>query len=322
MFALGVWDRRERKLWLVRDRMGEKPLYYGWIGEQFAFASELKAFRAAFGSELNINGRVLSEYLRAGYIAAPHSIYEGVFKLGAGHLVCLDCNTPTCALPAPVAYWKLEDVLSTHDNRSAPLDERTVVEEADAVLRQAVSERMVSDVPLGAFLSGGIDSSLVVSMMARESRKPVQTFTIGFDDQRYNELQYARKVGQSIGNVEHTELVITPADALQLIPTLNSLFDEPLADPSQIPTCFLAKLARQHVTVALSGDGADAARVAFVVAHAGTNASHALARNREDSGSRLGWTVAHDAAVALFPTAARRRSDAQACVHAAGAEPP
>jgi asparagine synthase (glutamine-hydrolysing) len=257
MFAVGVWDRTERTLWLLRDRMGEKPLYYGLVEGEFAFASELQALRAVYGSKLEVNSAVLCEYLRAGYIPAPDTIYRKVFKLPAGNLLRIDGASQPLSLPKPVPYWTIRDVMSSRPSSDTPNDAHAASERMEIVLRQAVAERMVSDVPVGAFLSGGVDSSLVVAMMAQESRTPVRTFTIAFEDQRYDESRYARLVATHLRNIKHTEDTVTAADALALIPLLGGIFSEPFADPAQIPTYLLAKLARQDVTVALSGEGAD-----------------------------------------------------------------
>ena len=256
MFAIGVWDRSEKKLWLIRDRMGEKPLYYGRVGGDIAFASELQALRAAFGEKLHINHAVLCEYLRAGYIPAPNSIYQGILKLPAGHLLCIDAASAPATLSQPRPYWAISEVLppSGHFHNRSP---SVAAEELEVILRQVMTERMMSDVPIGAFLSGGVDSSLVVSMMAQQSSVPVRAFTISFDDRHYDESRYARAVVSELDNVDHTELTVTSADALSLVPGLGDVFGEPFADPSQIPTCLLARLAREHVTVALSGEGAD-----------------------------------------------------------------
>lgn len=257
MFALAVWDRAERKLWLIRDRIGEKPLYYGEIGATFAFASEVSALRAAFGEQLVLNQVVLSEYLRAGYIPAPHTIYRGILKLPAGHLVCIDVSSGSPVVPPPVSYWSLEHVLPRTHGPRTPRDAVAAATEGEAVLRQAVAERMMGDVPVGAFLSGGIDSSLVVAMMARHSSAPVRTFTISFEDPRYDESRFANQVVAHLGNVLHTQLTVTAADFLALVPRMSAIFGEPFADSSQIPTFLLADLTRRDVSVALSGEGAD-----------------------------------------------------------------
>ena len=256
MFAIGVWDRNEKRLWLVRDRMGEKPLYYGQVGGDIAFASELKALRAAFDAKLRVNHAVLSEYLRAGFIPAPDTIYCGILKLPAGHLLRIDAATTPATLPQPTPYWTIGEVLPS-PGYSRKLSPAVAAEEMEQLLRRVVAERMVSDVPVGTFLSGGVDSSLVVAMMAQHSRTPVRAFTISFEDQRYDESRYARAVVSELENVDHTELTVTAPDALKLVPRLGDIFSEPFADPSQIPTCLLARLARTDVTVALSGEGAD-----------------------------------------------------------------
>lgn len=256
MFALAVWDRRDRTLWLVRDRIGEKPLYFGQIGKTFAFASEIGGLHAAFGSQLGIDYAVLPKYLRGGHIPAPHSLYRGIQKVRPGHLVRMPFRARSPTIPAQVRYWSLRQVIP--EKRSPSRDNRGGdVAGVENVLREAVAERMMGDVPVGAFLSGGVDSSLVVAMMAERSPTPVQTFTIAFEDARYDESQYAEAVVAQLTNLVHTPLTVTAKDYLALIPKLVATFGEPFADASLIPTYLLARLARGSVKVALSGEGAD-----------------------------------------------------------------
>ena len=255
MFAFALWDRQTRTLFLGRDRLGEKPLYYGWAGTTFLCASELKALRAYPAFKAEINRDALALLLRYDYVPAPHSIYRGVYKLPAGTLLTVKPED-IGREPSPVPYWSLQDVvergaadpfLGTDDDAVAQLDE---------LLRDAVKLRMVADVPLGAFLSGGIDSSTVVALMQAQSARPVKTFSIGFHETAYDEAQFASKVARHLGT-DHTELYVTPAEAQAVIPRLPTLYDEPFADSSQIPTFLVSELARRQVTVSLSGDGGD-----------------------------------------------------------------
>jgi asparagine synthase (glutamine-hydrolysing) len=256
MFALAAWDRRERTLWLLRDRIGEKPLYYGQIGTTFAFASEIGALYAAFGGRLAVDHAVLAKYLRGGHIPAPHSVYRGIQKLRPGHLVRMAFRTGTPSIPVQVRYWSLRQVIP--QNRSlSPQSQAGAVAGVETVLREAVAERMMGDVPVGAFLSGGVDSSLIVALMAQRSPTPVQTFTIAFEDRRYDESRYADAVVARLSNVVHTPLTVTAKDYLASIPRLVATFGEPFADAALIPTFLLARLARGSVKVALSGEGAD-----------------------------------------------------------------
>lgn len=256
MFAFAVWDRRDRHLYLARDRMGEKPLYYGRCGRCFLFASELKAITQAPDFDCRLDPAALSGFLRYGYVPEPLSIYAAFSKVPAGSLVRLR----EVGGPAETrCYWSLEDVaLAAPPNRRrycgdspAALARRT-----EQTLLDVVESQMLSDVPLGSFLSGGIDSSLVTALMQRVSDQPVRTFSIGFDDPRFNESGHARAVASHLGTV-HTEFEVTESDALDLVPKLPEIYDEPFADSSQLPTVLLCRLARQQVTVALTGDGGD-----------------------------------------------------------------
>lgn len=256
MFAFALWDRRDRKLWLVRDRLGIKPLY--WTrqhtpdGEVLLFGSELKALTAYPGWRPVLDRDALSNYLRLSYIPAPDSIYRGVRKLRQGHILCIDAQgreTETC-------FWDLRRIAAEGMRNR---DRRGEAEQADALhelLKDAVKRRMMADVPLGAFLSGGIDSSTVVALMQAQSLRPVQTFSIGFREAAFNESEHARAVARHLGT-EHTELIIEPEHARGVIPKLAEMYDEPFADSSQIPTHLVSELARRTVTVSLSGDGGD-----------------------------------------------------------------
>jgi asparagine synthase (glutamine-hydrolysing) len=253
MFAFAAWDRQDCQLLLARDRMGEKPLYCAWSGGIFLFASELKALHRHPDFEPKLDRGALALYLRHGYIPGPHTIYAGVTKLpAAGTLRVSRRNREAIPLP----YWSVSDAANNGVSNPFSVGEEAAAEELNRLLRESVRRRMVADVPLGAFLSGGIDSSLVVALMQAQAARPVKTFTIGFDHPDYDEAGLARAVAQELGT-EHTELRVTAADALALIPHLPAIYDEPFADPSQIPTLLVSELARRHVTVSLSGDGGD-----------------------------------------------------------------
>lgn len=253
MFAFAVWDRESRTLTLGRDRLGEKPLYYGWVGETLVFASELKAARALPGFSASINRDSICALLRFNYIPDPWCIYEGFHKLPPGTLLTLASPGDR---PAPQAYWSLRQVIEHGLENPFTGGDAEAVETFESMLREAVGLRMVADVPLGAFLSGGVDSSLIVAMMQAQSSRPVRTFTIGFDVPEYNEAQFAAEVARHL-KTDHTEMYVTGRDALDTIPLLPRLYDEPFSDYSQIPTYLVCKMARQHVTVALSGDAGD-----------------------------------------------------------------
>lgn len=255
MFAFAVFDRREKTLTLVRDRLGIKPLYYGWQGDVFIFGSELKSLRTYPGFKAEIDRDALALYLRYNYIPAPHTIYQGIFKLLPGTILTL--TDQRCGeLPLMKPYWSAREVVEAGVRKPFGGSEKEAIDELELRLRQSVQERMIADVPLGAFLSGGIDSSTIVALMQTQSNIPVKTFTIGFTEAGFDEASYAKDVARHLGT-EHTELYITPEEAQTVIPKLPVLFDEPFADPSQIPTHLVAMLAHKHVTVSLSGDGGD-----------------------------------------------------------------
>lgn len=253
MFAIALWDRHERRLHLVRDRLGVKPLYYGWFGDTLLFGSELKALRAFPGFRPDIDRDMLTLLLRYNNIPAPHTIYRSVYKLPPGHVLTVSADHRG-AQPTP--FWSARAIAENGiaDPFRGSAEEATG--ELDALLRDAVALRMIADVPLGVFLSGGVDSSTVVALMQAQSSRPVKTFSIGFHESGYNEARDAKAVAAHLGT-EHTELYVTSAEALAVIPQLPNIYDEPFADSSQIPTYLLSMLTRRHVTVSLSGDGGD-----------------------------------------------------------------
>ena len=259
MFAFALWDREDRTLYLIRDRIGEKPLYYGRQHGVFLFGSELKSLAAHPAFARNIDRDALTLLLRNGYIPSPWSIDKGVRKLPAGTYVKIAADAAQKGvdeLPDPQPYWSLRNVVEAGQARPFECTPEDAADALHDVLLKAVRRQMVADVPLGAFLSGGIDSSTIVALMQAQSDRPVRTFTIGFDQPGYNEAEYAKAVAGHLGT-EHTELYVSARDALDVIPRLPVLFDEPFADPSQIPTFLLAGMVRRRVTVALSGDGGD-----------------------------------------------------------------
>lgn len=256
MFAFALWDRKERRIWLVRDRLGIKPVY--WTkqttsqGSALLFGSELKALTAYPHWQPKLDRAALAGYLRHGYVPAPRSIYEGVQKLPPGHILQVDADgteTLTC-------FWNLRQIARDGVRHRDTRPETEQLESLHELLKDAVKRRMIADVPLGAFLSGGIDSSTVVALMQAQSTQAVKTFSIGFQDEAFNEADHARAVAKHLGT-DHTELVIDPAHARAVIPDLPFMYDEPFSDSSQIPTFLVSKLAREKVTVSLSGDGGD-----------------------------------------------------------------
>ncbi|WP_338429755.1 asparagine synthase (glutamine-hydrolyzing) [Synechococcus elongatus] len=266
MFALALWDRHQRTLQLARDRFGEKPLYYGWIGESFAFASELKALRTLPHFPSTIDSSALALYLQYSYVPAPYSIHPHIYKLEPGCRLELGADLP----PAPSSPLQPGDRWgSLHLQRWYSLPSRiqklqtdlfpdlnTAQAQLEQQLRQTLSQQAIADVPLGAFLSGGIDSSTVVALLQQQSSQPIRTFTIGFAEASFDESPHARAVAQHLGT-DHHELTVTTAEAQAVIPQLPTTYDEPFADSSQIPTSLVCHMARQQLTVALSGDGGD-----------------------------------------------------------------
>jgi asparagine synthase (glutamine-hydrolysing) len=252
MFAIGIWDRRERTLTLIRDRLGIKPLYWAKLGGMFLFGSELKALRAHPGWTPRIDRSAVASFMRHNYIPAPHTIYEGVQKLAPGTILTL----PWGGEPQLERFWDARSVARAGLADPLQGSDRDLADRLESLLLDAVSRRMVADVPVGAFLSGGIDSSMVVALMQAANAGPVRTYSIGFDIAGYDEAPHAAAVARHL-HTEHTELTATSQQALHVIPRLAEMYDEPFADSSQIPTYLVSAMTRQHVTVALSGDGGD-----------------------------------------------------------------
>lgn len=254
-FAIALWDRREEKLHLIRDRVGVKPLYYGWAGNILLFGSELKSLTAHPAFAAGVDRESLTLYLRYGYVPSPYSIYQGFKKLPPGTIMTFDGGVSRVEGKS-FRYWTAQEMVELGKNNPFQGTEQQAIIELDTLLKESVRERMISDVPLGAFLSGGIDSSTIVAIMQAQSTRPVKTFTIGFQERGYNEAQYAKEVASHL-KTDHTELYLSPKDAMDVIPQLPRIYDEPFGDSSQIPTFLVSRLARQSVTVSLSGDGAD-----------------------------------------------------------------
>ena len=284
MFAFALWDKVEQKLVLARDRMGEKPLYYGRPGSVLLFGSELKALAVHPAWQGQINRDALAAFMRFGNVPAPVSIYQGIYKLPPAHYVVVS----SCGLDVgePICYWDLRSIASRGADND--LAETALVDELDSLLADSVKLRMEADVPLGAFLSGGYDSSAVVAHMQAQRSSPVRTFSIGFTEAGFNEAEHAAAVAKHLGT-DHTELYVTPSEAMEVIPSLPRIYDEPFADSSQIPTFLVSRLARSQVTVSLSGDGGDELFAGY---------------NRHVMGPRL-WQR-----ISLLPTSMRRAAAA------------
>ncbi|MBU2180925.1 MAG: asparagine synthase (glutamine-hydrolyzing) [Gammaproteobacteria bacterium] len=254
MFSIAVWDSIDKVLILARDRMGEKPLYYGWNGGTFLFGSELKALRVHPQFDNDISRDALAMYMQYSYVPAPYSIYKHTYKLKPGSLLKVSLDKPDDV--EVVSFWSLQQI---HMNKSLHQLNDTdddIVEQLHVMIRESVRGQMMSDVPIGAFLSGGVDSSLIVSIMQSMSSSPIKTFTIGFEEQEFDEAVFASKVASHIGT-QHTELYVSDTDTLNVVPKLSAVYDEPFADSSQIPTFLVSELAKSQVTVALSGDAGD-----------------------------------------------------------------
>lgn len=253
IFALALWDRRDRRLWLVRDRLGVKPLYWGKLPNgDLLFGSELRALRAHPRFDASLNMSAMAGYLRSACVAAPLTIYRNAWQLPPAHILSVSAGEE----PKLVRYWNLREIAAAGQRSLDRRGDTEVTDELESLLTDAVGRQMMADVPLGAFLSGGIDSSTVVALMQKQSSRPVRTFSIGFHEQAFNEAAHARAVAKHLGT-DHTELVVDPATAQAVIGRLPDIYDEPFADSSQIPTFLVSELARRDVTVALSGDGGD-----------------------------------------------------------------
>jgi asparagine synthase (glutamine-hydrolysing) len=250
MFAFALWDNQEKVLFLVRDRLGVKPLYWGLHKGIFWFGSQLKSFRGHPAFRPSLDKQALGLYFRYNYIPAPHTIFEDFQKLKPGHILKVDRTGKIDITP----YWQLSGVIKTSPREEVCLEE--LEQELERLLKDAVQKRMISDVPLGCFLSGGTDSSLVAAFMQEASQSPIKTFSIGFTEEAYNEAPYAKRIAAYLGT-DHQEFYVTPKDCQQVIPTIPHWCDEPFADASQIPTYLVSKMAKSQVTVALSGDGGD-----------------------------------------------------------------
>lgn len=299
MFALAIWQRDARRLWLVRDRLGIKPLYWSMQAGVLLFASELRPFHEHPGFSADLDRGAIAAYMRHNYIPHPHTVFQGVHQLPPGHMLRLDHGGE----PVVERYWELAGAVRDGRRDRFEGSDAEAVDALEALLRDAVGRRMVADVPLGAFLSGGYDSSTVVALMQAQADRPVKTFSIGFHEQAFNEAEHAAAVAGHLGT-EHTELYVTPDEARDVIPRLAQIYDEPFADSSQVPTHLVSMLARQHVTVALSGDGGDElftgynryavagrfnqlTRVPKVLRQAGAGAAHALSPDAWDQVFRV-----------------------------------
>ena len=265
MFAIAVWDFKEKRLFLIRDRFGEKPLYYGWSNGVFLFGSELKALQKYKRFSNQIDRGALSLYMKYMYVPTPYSIFRDIYKLEPGCILQIDKGTkpPTLPLFAPfraqginIAQWYSISNMAQAGQKNLITDQNDAVDLLEKTLLESVRLQLISDVPLGAFLSGGIDSSVITALMQKVCKDPVKTFTIGFEESSFNEAIYAKEVSRHLGT-EHHELYVTSSDAFKVIPHLPTLYDEPFADSSQIPTYLVSKLARESVTVSLSGDAGD-----------------------------------------------------------------
>jgi len=256
MFGFAVWCNKNKELVLGRDRLGEKPVYYGWQGEShdrvFLFGSELKAFQKHPSFQKEIDRDSISSFLRYSYVPAPNSIYKDIFKLLPGHMLKVSQRNQK---PEMKEYWSATHIAQQNHKLSFASDSEAI-DSLDEVLRSSVKQQMIADVPIGAFLSGGIDSSVTTSLMQEQSMEKIKTFTIGFDQKGFNEAEHAKAVAKHL-NTDHAELYIDSQDLLNVIPRLSELYDEPFGDSSQIPTYLISKFAKQTVTVALSGDGGD-----------------------------------------------------------------
>ena len=257
MFAIAIWDKKYNNLFLIRDRLGEKPLYYGLQSDTFIFASELKAIKCHPSFLNSIDRESIMLQMKFGYIPAPKSIYKGIKKLEPGNILKISFNNDgVCQDIKNTSYWAAEELLQNRLSNQYDGDLTSAVNKLEEVLKKSIKSQMISDVPIGAFLSGGIDSSLVVSIMQDLSTSSVKTFTIGFQEDKFNEATHAKKVSNILGT-DHTEYYVSSSEALEIIPKLPRIYDEPFSDSSQIPTFLVSSLAKSKVTVSLSGDGGD-----------------------------------------------------------------
>ncbi len=257
MFAFALWDKQDKTLTFARDRLGKKPLYYGWCKDVFLFGSELKSFWVHPAWDAPIDDNSLAQYLQFGYIPGPRSIFKGIYKLPPGSWLRLTGDDVANArISEPSLYWDHASAAADNIRNPSKLSREENLQRVEDVLTDAVKIRMISDVPLGAFLSGGVDSSLITALMQKGASTPVRTFSIGFDDKGFNEAEHAKAVAGHLGT-DHTEFYVSPQDALNLIPTLPHIYDEPFSDSSQVPTYMVCALAKKHVTVVLTGDGGD-----------------------------------------------------------------
>ena len=259
MFAFALWDRKDRNLYLARDRMGEKPLYYGYNNNTLFFGSDLASFAKSSFWSPELNHNALGLFLKYGYIPAPLSIYKNMYKLPPGTYIRLGLNKLNDSrsnLPEPTPYWSFTDTIEHGRNHPFSGNSNEVLEELERLLDQSVNMQKIADVPLGTFLSGGIDSSLVTAVLQNNSTQPVKTFSIGFKEKEYNEAHHAKKIASHL-HTDHTELYVTAENVMSVIPDLPAIYSEPFADVSQLPTVLVSRLARQQVTVCLSGDGGD-----------------------------------------------------------------
>lgn len=308
MFAFALWDKHTHTLTLARDRIGEKPLYYGWQGNTFLFGSELKALKAHPSFTAGINRNSLCLYMRHNYIPAPYSIYHGIAKLTPGCMLSISLKQRE---PLIKAYWSGSESVIQGKTRLFTGSAEDAVTALESLLKDAICQQMMADVSVGAFLSGGVDSSAVVAMMQSQSSRPVKTFSIGFEDDLYNEAPHAKAVAQHLGT-DHNELYVSFDDGLSVIPRLPTLYDEPFADSSQIPTFLVSSLARQHVKVSLSGDGGDELFAGYnrysITSRTWNNISYApyplrkLAANAITALSPDSWNRISNVLHSLFPT--------------------
>lgn len=253
MFGIALYDKKEQMLYLLRDRVGEKPLYYGMVKDSFVFASDLGCIAVLDGFDNPINRKVLDIYFTHGYIPAPHSVYEGIYKLEPGTVLKMKAPFRQWEIST---YWSMKEAAKKGQQNLFTGTEKEAADELERLLKASIAEQMVADVPVGAFLSAGIDSSTIVALMQSLNQGKVKSFTIGMEEKDYNEAVYAKEIARHLGT-EHTELYITEQDAIGVIPRLSGMFGEPFADSSQIPTYLVSKMTREHVTVSLSGDGGD-----------------------------------------------------------------